>query len=109
MLTLVPQLMIHFFSIFFFFFFSQHPVADDSSTGSRFTDKSISAIVDNTSAVISFKLPSILENCGNQPISCRQGTSSSSDDTDTVPLLRARCSMSTQKAPVKSTPDFRTG
>ncbi|XP_074613016.1 dual specificity protein kinase TTK-like isoform X1 [Acropora palmata] len=83
--------------------------ADDSSTGSRFTDKGISAIADNTSAVISFKLPSILENCGNQPISCRQGTSSSSDDTDTVPLPRARYSMSTQKPPVKSTPDFRTG
>ena len=89
---------------------------DDTSTGSRFTDTGTSKVEDNTSAVISFKLPSVLESCGKQPLSCRRSnSSSSSDEADTIPLQhgqpshRQKCSMSTQKPSVKSTPDFRSG
>jgi len=88
---------------------------DDTSTGSRFTDTGTSKVEDNTSAVISFKLPSVLESCGKQPLSCRRSnSSSSSDEADTIPLQhgqpshRQKCSMSTQKPSVKSTPDFRS-
>jgi len=93
---------------------------DDSSTGNStlFTDSGSSKVSDNTSAVISFKLPSVLESCGKKPLSCRRSnsSSSSSDEADTIPLQASstsnpweRGSMSTQKPPIKSTPDFRSG
>ena len=92
---------------------------DDSSTGNSmlFTDSGSSRVSDNTSAVISFKLPSVLESCGKKPLSCRRSnSSSSSDEADSIPLQASstsnpweRGSMSTQKPPVKSTPDFRSG
>lgn len=91
---------------------------DDSSTGSStlFTDSGTSKVADNTSAVISFKLPSVLESCGKKQLSCRRSnSSSSSDEADTTPLQAStsshwqRGSMSTQKPSVKSTPDFRSG
>ncbi|XP_068733387.1 dual specificity protein kinase TTK-like [Montipora capricornis] len=83
--------------------------ADDTTTGNGFTDNGIPSVADNTSGVISFKLPSIIESCRKQPVRFRPSTSSSSDETDSVPLqLRARCSMSTQKPSLKCTPDFRS-
>ena len=91
---------------------------DDSSTGNSalLTDYGSSKVSDNTSAVISFKLPSVLESCGKKQVSCRRSnSSSSSDETDTIPLQASasnhwqRGSMSTQKPSVKSTPDFRSG
>ena len=71
--------------------------------------------MDNTSAVISFKLPSILESCGRQPLGSRRSVSSSSDEADTVPFQKGHFSHlqrgcpSTQKASVKSTPDVKSG
>jgi len=91
---------------------------DDSSTGNSvlLTDYGSSKVSDNTSAVISFKLPSVLESCGKKQLSCRRNnSSSSSDEADTIPLQASttnhwqRGSMSTQKPSVKSTPDFRSG
>ncbi|KAJ7372232.1 hypothetical protein OS493_019676 [Desmophyllum pertusum] len=79
-----------------------------------FTDTGMSKVADNTSAVISFKLPSVLESCGKKQVSCRRNnSSSSSDEADTIPFQtsahRQRGSMSTQKPSIKSTPDFRSG
>ncbi|KAL9988565.1 hypothetical protein ACROYT_G003023 [Oculina patagonica] len=91
---------------------------DDSSTGTGtlFTDSGTSKVADNTSAVISFKLPSVLESCGKKQVSCRRSnSSSSSDEADTIPFQtsanshRQRGSMSTQKPSVKSTPDVKSG
>ena len=100
-------------------FFSEFPfwisTGEDTSTSSRFTDSGSAKFADNTSAVISFKLPSILESCGRQPLSSRRSISSSSDEADTIPFQKGHFShlqrgcQSTQKASVKSTPDVKSG
>lgn len=89
---------------------------DESSTCSstQLTDAGTAKVSDNTSAVISFKLPSVLESCGKKPLSFRKSnSSSSSDEADSIPFqsstYRQRGSMSTQKPSVKSTPDFKSG
>ena len=100
------------------FFYFLCPEGDDSSTGNsiQLTDTGTSKVADNTSAVISFKLPSVLESYGKKPLSCRRSnSSSSSDDADSIPFQASanshmqRGSMSTQKPSVKSTPDFKSG
>lgn len=102
-----------------FEFLSEFPfwisTGEDTSTSSRFTDSGSAKVTDNTSAVISFKLPSILESCGRQPLSSRRSISSSSDEGDTIPFQKGHFShlqrgcQSTQKASVKSTPDVKSG
>lgn len=88
---------------------------DESSTGTntQLTEAGTAKVSDNTTAVISFKLPSVLESCGKKPLSCRRSnSSSSSDETDSIlyqsSTHRQRGSMSTQKPSVKSTPDFKS-